>query len=171
MRHFTKARTAFVAVASAGAVVMAGGVAYAFWSANGTGSAAAKATTVTGVSGAVATVSTQSASQLLYPGAPAVTAVVNVHNTNASVPVKVTAISVSAAAAPTSVVGGTNNAACAASPGVSLAAGSLSSLTTVIAGGGDATFNLGQVTMSSSSADGCQGATFIFDATVTAQVG
>ena len=171
MKHFTKARTLTVAVATGSAVVLAGGVAYAFWNASGTGTAAAKATSVTGVTGAVATITTQPAASLLYPGGPAITAVVNVHNTNASIPVKVTAISVTAAASPASVIGGTDNAACVLSPGVSLAAGSLGSLTTVIAGGGDATFNLGQVTMTSASADGCQGATFTFASTVTAQVG
>lgn len=167
MKKLSK-RTALVAVATAAATTLAGGFAFAFWTANGTGSAAAQATTVTGVSGAVATIVTQSPA-LLYPGGPAVTAVVNVHNTNASVPVKVTAISVATAATPVSVTGGTG--CTAANSAVSLAAGSLSSLTTVIPGGGDATFNLGQVTMGSASDNGCQGATFKFDAPVTAQVG
>ena len=47
MKHFTKARTLTVAVATGSAVVLAGGVAYAFWSSTGSGAGAAKAGTIT----------------------------------------------------------------------------------------------------------------------------
>ena len=47
MKHFTKTRIAATAVASAASLVMAGGVAYAFWNSTGAGTGTSKAGTIT----------------------------------------------------------------------------------------------------------------------------
>jgi hypothetical protein len=64
MRHFTKARTATVAVASLGTLVMAGGVAYAVWTTTGTGAGTAKAGSFQAITVAGGTAGTGQ----LYPG-------------------------------------------------------------------------------------------------------
>ncbi|MCW2673151.1 MAG: hypothetical protein JWP14_1740 [Frankiales bacterium] len=64
MKHFTGARIATVAVASAGTLIMAGGVAYAFWTTSGTGSGTAKAASFQAITVAAGT----AGAGQLYPG-------------------------------------------------------------------------------------------------------
>lgn len=137
--------------------VIGGGVAYASWSANGTGVGSAKAGTSVGVT---ASATTSTSSTLLYPGGSA-PVVVNIHNPN-PFSVKVTAVTLSADATPDSVTGAVG---CTPSNAlVSLGAASASGLSVTIAGGTD-----GAVTMPGTSAsmniasdNACQGATFNF---------
>lgn len=163
-------RSSTIAVGTAAAVVMSGGVAYAFWSASGTGAVAAQAGTVVPVNASVTTVS--SSTTLLYPGV-SVPATINVHNPN-SVAVKVTGYTVPAVAQPSAVTGAANGTCITSTALVSLATATASGLTTSIPAGGDITITpaLNLVTMNVNSDNGCQGATFTFTGvTVTAQVG
>lgn len=159
-----------VVLGSVTMLVAGTGVAVAAWTANGTGVAAATAGTASGVNGSVTSVST-SGGTLLTPG-NSVPAVVNVHNPNAFA-VKVSAISISAAAQPNGVSGANNGTTCtAAASGVSLNAVSASSLSVTINAGEDAAIPVtGGISMAATSDNGCQNATFTFpaaNATVTA---
>jgi hypothetical protein len=144
-------------------VMVAGtGIAYAVWSANGSGSGTALAATALGVNGNVGTVS--SSSTLLYPGSTA-PLIVNIHNPN-SFPVKVTAVTLTNNQQPNSIGGSPKNAATCtpASSAVQLVgSASATGLSTVIAAGGDGTVTLaGGVSMGSGSDDGCQTASFVY---------
>lgn len=149
---------------------LGGGIAYASWSANGTGTGSAKAGTSLGVTGSVATTST---SGLLYPGGSA-PVVVNIHNPN-SFSVKVTAVNLGADAAPDSVAGG--GGGCTTTTAlVSLTATSTSiGLPVTIAGNSDGIVTMSgtPVSMNIASDNGCQGATFNFTTgvSVTASAG
>ena len=152
------------------AVTVGTGVAFAAWSASGTGAAAAKAGTASPVTGSVTTISTTGGT-LLTPG-NTVPAVVNVHNPN-TFTVVVSAVSITAAAQPSGISGANNGTTCtAAASGVSLNAVSASGLSVSITAGSDAAIPVtGGISMTSGSDNGCQNATFTFptaNATVTA---
>lgn len=151
-----------VALGVAVAATATTGISYAAWSANGTGTAAAKAGTSTGVTGVTATTTT---SGTLFP-AGSVPLVVNVHNPN-SFPVTVTGVSVSAGAPTGSGLPGTCTNA---NSGVTIAAVNATGLSVVVPAGGDNTYTTptSVVSMASTSDNGCQGATFSWSATVTA---
>jgi hypothetical protein len=143
MRKFVK-RT--IAVGAAVAVVSIAGVAYAAWTASGTGSGYAKATTAA----ALSTVDVAAtASGDLYPGGVA-DVVLKVHNPN-KYPVKLTAINNGSGAITAS------NAACVIT-GVTFTnqTGEWN-----VPKEGDLSITLtGAAAMSNASDDGCQGATF-----------
>src|SRR4051795_11063761 len=107
-------------LAIANVVVLGGGVAYATWSANGTGSGAAKAGTVSGVTAVAAANVSTTGGTLLFPGS-SVPAVINIANGN-GVPITVTALNIGAEASPDAVTGGSG--CTAANSGVSLSAAS-----------------------------------------------
>src|SRR4051794_14571092 len=88
-------------LAIANVVVLGGGVAFATWSANGSGSGAAKAGTVSGVTAVAAASVSTAGGTLLFPGG-SVPAVINVSNPN-GVPVTVTALNIGAEAQPDNV--------------------------------------------------------------------
>jgi hypothetical protein len=170
MKLLPVTRRATTATATVTSVVLAGGVAYAFWSATGTGSAAAQAGSVAPVNASVGTVA--SSATLLFPGV-SVPATINIHNPN-GVAVKVTGYTVAVASQPTGVSNPANVSCTVTTALVSLATATASGLTTSIPANGDVTVtpagNL--VTMNVNSDNGCQGATFTFSGvTVTAQVG
>lgn len=157
------------AVGTINAIVLTGGTAYAFWSTDGSGTGAAQAGTAKAVTGAVASVQT---SGTLVPSSTA-PLVVNIHNPN-DFSIKVSAVSVAAAAQPSGVTGGSG--CTAGNSAVSLAAASASSLNVSIAGNGDGTVTLNSpnpVSMGLASDNGCQGATFTFTSgvSVTAAAG
>jgi hypothetical protein len=147
---------------AANAIVFAGGSAYAFWSANGSGTGSATAGSASGVNGNVTTVS--SSSSLLVPGG-SVPLVVNVHNPN-SFAVKISAVTLTNNQVPSSVGGSPKNSTTctAAASAVTLnSAASQSGLTQSITAGGDATVSLtNAVSMGTGSDDGCQNASFTF---------
>jgi hypothetical protein len=142
--------------------VMGVGIAYASWSTNGSGIATASAGSALPVNATVQAVT--SSSTLLYPGVSA-PLIVNVHNPN-SFSVKISAITLTNNQQPSSVGGSLKNSTtctAAASAVTLVGASSLTSLTTPIAAGGDATVNLpGGVAMGLGSDDGCQGGSFTF---------
>lgn len=157
------------AMAGATALVFGGGIAYANWSTTGTGAGSVKAGTAAGVNASVTTTSTSAT--LLVPGGTA-PVIVNIHNPN-GFSVKVSAVSVSADAAPDSVTGGSG--CTTANALVSLSAASGTGLPVTIAGGQDGTVTLAgsPASMNINSDNGCQGATFNFTTgvTVTAAAG
>lgn len=150
--------------------VLGGGVAYASWSANGTGVGSAKAGTSAGVT---ASATTSTSSTLLYPGGTA-PIVVNIHNPN-PFSVKVTAISLSTEAAPDSVTGGAGGCTTANALVSLTAISSATGLPVSIAANSDGTvtMNGSPVAMNIASDNTCQGATFNFTTgvTVTASAG
>lgn len=134
--------------AAAAILVAAVGVAYAAWTAGGSGSGYAKATTAQAL-GTIDVSATTSAT--LYPGATG-DLKLEIDNPN-PYPVRIT--SVSGAGTITSDKG----AACDASTGVSFA--DQSGLTLDVPGSSSATFTLsGSVSMSNASDNSCQGAVF-----------
>lgn len=156
-------------IGATSAVVMGGGVAFAYWSANGTGSGAATAGTALAVNGSVKAV--QSSSTLLYPGGSA-PLIVNVHNPN-SFSVNVTGLSLAAGTKPDGVSGGQSSCT-ATSSGVTLIAGNATGLPQSVGAGSDATFTIpGGVAMAIGSDNGCQSASFTFGTgiSVTAAAG
>lgn len=134
--------------AAAAILVAAVGVAYAAWTAGGSGSGYAKATTAQ----ALATIDVSASTPAtLYPGATG-NLKLEIDNPN-PYPVRIT--SVSGAGTITSDKG----AACDASTGVSFA--NQSGLTLDVPGSSSATFTLsGAVSMSNASDNSCQGAVF-----------
>ena len=158
MKRFTKARTATVAVASGIALVMAGGVAYAYWTTNGTGVAQATAGNALGV---VAGVTPLSPASLLYPNG-SVPAVVTVRNPN-SFPVKITLVTTANQAIGTATVDATHFAAgCTASNSqVALVGGSSGAVSITVNPDADSVaIPVGTMTMGLSPDDKCQGASF-----------
>lgn len=154
MLRFSKARLALI---SGLATTLAGvGVGIAAWSTNGNGNAYAKAATA----GAV-TLSDASAATTgdLYPGGSGALKV-KVTNPNAF-PVQITAVTGNGTI--TSDAG----AACNAGNGVTLA--DQTGLSLALAAGATTVFSLaGAVSMSTSSVNSCQGATFSIPVSVTA---
>lgn len=151
-----------VALVAANALVLGGGVAWAYWSTSGAGTGTGTAGTALAVNGSVAAVA--SSSTLLYPGGSA-PLIVNVHNPNPFA-VRISAITLTNGQPPSSVAGSPKNATTctAAASAVSLVgAASVSGLTTAVAAGGDATVTLpGAISMGLASDDGCQSASFNF---------
>ena len=152
--------------------VMGTGVAFASWTANGTGSAASRAGTSVAVSASTATPS-GAAADLLYPGLSAHLSVTITNNNPFSV--KVSAISLAGAGAPSTVVSPANASCTTSTAHVSLAAGSVTGTFPLsIAANATVTFvsTSSPVSMLIDSDDGCQGATFTFPkATVAAAAG
>jgi len=140
-------------VATAGA-----GVAYAAWTASGTGSGYAKAGSAQAVTTADASGSVTS---LLYPGGTA-DVLVEIKNPN-PFPVSVTAVSAGTGSIVASASGCTTT-------GVSFTApGTLATAVTVPANGGDKVITLtGAAKMDNTSLDACQGASFTIPVSVTA---
>lgn len=127
--------------------MLAGSVAFAFWTATGTGSGYAEAVSAQALSTNVtATVAD------LYPGASGDLAI-EIANPN---PYPVTVTDVTRTADPITSDAG---AACDASHGVSMA--DQTGLSLAVPAGGSATFSLdGVVSMANTSVDACQGAVF-----------
>lgn len=150
-----------VAIGMVSTAVIGSGVAFASWSASGTGTAAAKAGTASAVTGVTATTTT---SGTLVPGS-SVPLVVNIHNPNAF-PVTVTAITVSSGA-PSGAPGGNCTAT---SSGVTTTGVSATGLTLVVQPNSDNTYTspTNNVSMATTSDNSCQGGTFTWSATVTA---
>lgn len=141
-------RKRIIVVAAAALLVVAVGVAYAAWTANGTGSGYAKATTAQAV-GTLDVSATTPAT--LYPGATG-DLKLEISNPN-PYPVRIT--SVAGAGTITSDKG----AACNASTGVTFT--NQSGLTLDVPASTSATFTLsGAVAMSNASDNSCQGAVF-----------
>lgn len=171
----TTNRAASIAVSGVGLALLMGSTAYAFWSADGAGSAQAAAGTAKPVE-AVASPSLSTGT--LFPNG-SVTAKVSVHNPN-SFPVKVTRV-VLGAAKPSSVSGG--NGCTVDNAAVSMPAydsGMIAAASQVIVNpGATATIDGGSIAMGLASANGCQGASFTFTGTgatsgpvqITAQAG
>lgn len=151
MRNATTGRSGrkkVIIVAAAAVLVMAVGVAYAAWTAGGSGSGYAKASTAQSLGTLDASAST---SATLYPGATG-DLKLQIDNPN-PYPVRVT--SVSGAGTITSDKG----AACDASTGVTFT--NQSGLSLDVPASSSATFTLsGSVAMSNASDNSCQGAVF-----------
>ena len=149
MRNGTRKLTARI---TAGGIVvgamLAAGVAFAAWTATGSGSGYAKATTAQALSTVDVSASTPAT---LYPGATG-NVKLSISNPN---PYPVTVSSVSGNGAITSDKG----AACNASTGVTYS--NQTGLSLAVPAAGSATFTLtGAVSMSNASDDSCQGAVF-----------
>ena len=143
-----RGRKKVLLAAAAAILVVAVGVAYAAWTAGGSGSGYAKATTAQALSTIDVSATTPAT---LYPGATG-DLKLEIDNPN-PYPVRVT--SVSGAGTITSDKG----AACDASTGVSFA--DQTGLTLDVPGSSSATFTLsGAVSMSNASDNSCQGAVF-----------
>jgi hypothetical protein len=149
MRNGTRKLTARI---TAGGIVvgamLAAGVAFAAWTATGSGSGYAKATTAQALTTVDVSASTPAT---LYPGATG-NVKLSINNPN---PYPVTVSSVSGNGAITSDKG----AACNASTGVTYS--NQTGLSLAVPAAGSATFTLtGAVSMSNASDDSCQGAVF-----------
>jgi hypothetical protein len=149
MRNGTRKLTARI---TAGGIVvgamLAAGVAFAAWTATGSGSGYAKATTAQALTTVDVSASTPAT---LYPGATG-NVKLSISNPN---PYPVTVSSVSGNGAITSEKG----AACNASTGVTYS--NQTGLSLAVPAAGSATFTLaGAVSMSNASDDSCQGAVF-----------
>lgn len=155
MKARTATKKATVVTLFLGAM-FAGSIAFAYWTATGTGSGYAKAGTSSDLStNATATVAD------LYPGADG-DLFIDIVNPNAF-PVLVT--DVARTADPITSDGG---AACDASTGVTMT--DQSGLSLAVPAGGSATFQLDDVvSMSNASDDSCQGAVFTIPVTLTGQ--
>ncbi|BCJ44223.1 hypothetical protein GCM10010168_10360 [Actinoplanes ianthinogenes] len=135
-----------VVVGAVLAVTTGAGAAYAAWSATGTGTAAAKATTAQALTTESVTVDGD-----LFPGADG-DAKLTIHNPN-SYPVKVTTVTGS-----TVTVDSGHAASCAAS---NITFANQTGLALTLAKGESKTFTLAKsVHMIADAEDGCQGATF-----------
>jgi hypothetical protein len=151
--------------AAALAVLAGAGVAYAAWTASGTGTAGAKATTFQPL-----TVSAGATTALLYPGGSA-DAVVSITNPN-PFPVKITQIGQDTT--PGKYVSSDQGASCTDASGsthptgVTLTTATGTPLASVPANSSAPVTLTGKVTMSAASDNGCQGATFAIPVTVTA---
>ena len=158
-RAGTAARRASGVTVLTAALVLVGGSAFAYWSIVGSGSTTAQTTTTTPLT------ASGTVNGALYPGGPARNLDVTLTNPGTT---DVTGTGLSGAVV--SAAGG--QGACAvngASSGVSVAS---QAVTVSIPAGGQATVTLpGAVTMSTSSATGCQGATFTISLQVTGRVG
>ncbi len=136
-------------------VVMTVGVAYAAWTANGSGTGEAQATTAVDLAIEAGTAGTD-----LYPGATA-DVLVNIANPN---PYPVTLTSVSMGAVTSDMVGCTDAVAADLSftmtPGYS---------ENIAASGGAVDSLVGTVAMGNNSVDACQGATFTLNLTASGE--
>ena len=140
-------RKAFI-VAAAAVLVVAVGVAYAAWTAGGSGSGYAKATTAQALSTLDVSATT---SATLYPGATG-DLKLEIDNPN-PYPVRITSVSGSGA------ITSDKGAACNASTGVTFS--NQSGLTLDVPASSSASFTLsGSVAMSNASDNSCQGAVF-----------
>lgn len=149
-------RTAAVGVLVLAGTTLTGGTAYAFWSAGGSGTGRAAATTAQPLATATATVG----GALLYPGATGDLAL-RVSNPN---PFAVTVTAVTGNGAITSDKG----TACDAATGVTLT--DRTGLALVVPAGATQSFTLsGAVAMDNSSDTSCQGATFTVPVLLTGQ--
>ena len=151
MRDATTGRSGrkrIIVVAAAALLVVAVGVAYAAWTANGTGSGYAKATTAQ-VVGTLDVSATTPAT--LYPGATG-DLKLEINNPN-PYPVRITGV------AGAGTITSDKGAACNASTGVTFT--NQSGLTLDVPASTSATFTLsGSVAMSNASDNSCQGAVF-----------
>jgi hypothetical protein len=141
-------------------VLLAGSIAFAWWSATGTGNGYAKATTPAALT--TVDVST-SASAQLYPGGTG-DLIVKIHNPN---PYAITVTSIAATGATPRAVSG--NATCDAADSVYLIA-TLSGLSINVPAGGDSslqTFTNAVKMDGPSAVDACQGKTFAVPVTLT----
>jgi len=156
--------TPVVVVATALSVLMGAGVAFAAWTANGTGAAGAKATSFLAL-----TVSAGTTTAQLYPGGSG-DAVVSVTNPNPFA-VKITQVAqdVSAGKFVSSDQGAncTDAAASTHPTGVSLTSATGSPLATIAANSTSSFTLTGKVTMGNTSDTLCQNATFSIPVTVT----
>ena len=144
----SKSKKKIMVLGAIALVVIAAGVAYAAWTASGTGSGYAKATSAQALGTIDVSASTAAT---LYPGATG-DVKLKIDNPN-PFPVRVTAVS--GAGTITSDKG----AACNASTGVTFT--DQSGLTLDVAASSNATFTLsGSVAMSNASDNSCQGAVF-----------
>jgi hypothetical protein len=153
-----------VVVATAVTVFMSAGVAFAAWTATGTGAAGAKATSFQAL-----TVSAGTPSAQLYPGGSG-DAVVSVTNPNAfSVKITQVTLDVSAGKFVSSDQGSncTDAAASTHPTGISLTAASGSPLATIAANSTSSFTLIGKVAMANTSDTLCQGAVFAIPVTVT----
>jgi hypothetical protein len=143
-----RGRKRAIIVAAAAVLVVAAGVAYAAWTAGGSGSGYAKA----GTAQALATVDVSaSTTATLYPGATG-DLKLSIDNPN-PYPVRITSVS------GTSAITSDKGAACDASTGVTFT--DQSGLTLDVPASTSATFTLaGSVAMSNASDNSCQGADF-----------
>ena len=140
-------------------LILAAGIAFAAWTATGSGNGYAKAKTVSALT--TVDVSTSTTAQLYRGGTGDV--LVRVSNPN-SFPVTVTGVSGSG------TITSDKGAACNASTGVTFT--DTTGLSQAVAGGstGDITLT-GKAAMSSSSDNSCQGAIFTIPVTLTGTVG
>lgn len=154
-----------VTVSAVLAVLMGAGVAYAAWTATGTGTAGAKATTFQPL-----TVSAGTTTAQLYPGGSG-DAVVSITNPN---PFAVKITQVSQDSTPGKFVSSDLSANCTDASGsthptgVTLTTATGTPLASVPANSTASITLTGKVTMSAASDTGCQGATFAIPVTVTA---
>jgi hypothetical protein len=157
---FRKQIAAFVTTFAA----LIAGVAFAAWTASGTGNGYAKATTAQSLtfSDISATVSAT-----LYPGVSGANYQYQIHNPN---PYPVTVSNVATDSAGVTVVAQTGSGCTAANSGVTYTAPGTVSIS-VPAGGNSATQTFNGASMSNSSVDACQGATFGLSLTATGQSG
>jgi hypothetical protein len=144
---------AIVGIAAVNAVVLGTGIAYAAWTTNGSGSATAKAGTAQSLTTTVAAVTTG----LLYPNGPAGDVKITINNPNAY-PVRVTAVNGNGTI---TAAGGTGTCT---TTGVTY---TNQTGTWDVAASNSGTFTLtGAVSMTNTSQDGCQGATFTIPVTL-----
>jgi hypothetical protein len=136
-------------------VLLAGSVAFAAWTTNGSGNGYAQAQSAIAVSTNVTSATTAD----LYPGATNQPLYISIHNSN---PFAVTVTAVSGNGTITS-----GNATCDTSNGVSFT--NKSGLSMVVPAGGNlVTTVANSVSMSNASVDACQGQTFTIPVSLTA---
>jgi hypothetical protein len=157
-------RAPVVTTVAVGALVAGAGVAVAAWSASGSGTAGAKATTFQAL-----TVSAGTTSAQLYPGGTG-DVVLSVTNPN-PFPVKITQVAQDTSAG--KYVSSDQGASCTDAngthpTGVTLTTTTGSPIATVAAGATGTVTLTGKAAMSNSSDTLCQGATFSIPVTVTA---
>ena len=158
-RRGTAARRATGVTILTTALVLVGGSAFAYWSIVGSGSTTAQTTTTTPLT------ASGTVNGVLYPGGPARNLDVTLTNPGT---IAVTGTGLSGAVV--SAAGGQGACAVAGAPsGLSVAS---QTVNVSIPAGGQATVSLpAAVTMSTSSATGCQGASFTISLQVTGSVG
>jgi hypothetical protein len=150
----TRRRTLTVAAATVVAVVLVGGVSYAFWSATGSGNA-----TVSAVTAQALTVGASSPVVAdLYPGKPTESLAFVITNPNSY------AVNVSSASFGTAT---SSDAVNCPIGNLAIASGPFALSVTVPAGGSANASIANAVQMKTTAGDGCQGKTFTIPITVT----